>query len=471
MKTNKLFAAALAATTLLAASCAKENEGGTKPADVEVEGQKTYAVVDVALPASVGVTRAYDQFAGFAAEKKVAEIGIFIVDNASARVDYEVFDVDTDFEALPVGNQPGDRQIFTGKVAVQTVTGVKTVYAVANPSANLLNKLATSGATATNDVAFKMPKTDFLNGALTSMAMSGVHNGDLDMTEPQTAAEAIADPIAITIERNLAKVVLQQGSKYEVIGGTTTLVWATVAEARDSYFMRQTEGSVYKTLYGTVPAAALTSASHPYWTNFTDHRLPAAGEYISLPAYDAQRKSSATYAMSKYMFENMPEDDDSFLVGNTTAARLKGVFDPTTIYNGTGVTAYSPGTPMPANGFTAGEDFYRSKLDGTYWTLAGMNAVIAAGYNGHDNTNDFLFYEGGVGYYTIYVHADEANEYKKGVTRNTFYLLGVNEVRGPGTPENELPDDPFVPVPEDTNMSSEITVENWDFQSSEQHIQ
>jgi hypothetical protein len=80
--------------------------------------------------------------------------------------------------------------------------------------------------------------------------------------------------------------------------------------------------------------------------------------------------------------------------------------------------------------------------------------------------NDFLLYPGGVGYYTIYVN-DGATPSVIGVDRNSYYLMQISKVIGPGTPEETtvLP-----PVQEDTNLGVEVTVLNWDFKKSEQDI-
>lgn len=459
MKMNKFFFAALAATTLLA-SCAKED--GINNESQTGTGEQTYAGISITLPASAG-TRAEDPNAGINAEKAITTVGVYIVDNATARLDYKVLTVAADFNA-PTTNGSTQQVYYTAKTAVPTVTGMKKVYVVANPPASLQSKLGASGATAMNAIAFGSPKTDFLTGTLTSMVMTGAYSGLLNMTEPVSATDAV-DPtklISITIGRNLSKAVLQKGEDYAVTpaGSTTTLTWSLSNEAKDAHFIKQTNS-----LYYTVPASAIaagTGAGDAYWTNFTE----TAVDYIDVLPYGTGDNKTAAYVESKYMFENLPA---AFHQGNTTAARIKGVFKPATVYSG--VTA---GVPTVDAAFAQGTTFMLSRIDGSYWTEAGAAAAAAANYNGHSTANfatDFATYTDGVGYYTIWVNDGLGN---MGVNRNGYYLMQINEVRGPGQPTDPTTDptiDPTEPIAEDTNLGVEITVLNWDFLKSIQDIQ
>ncbi len=435
----------MAATTLLA-SCAKE-EGNTVKTG---EGETTYAGINITLPASVA-TRADDPNAGLPGEKALTELGVFIIDNNNGRLDYKFLNVnETNFTETTVDG----KKVLTGTTAsaIPTVTGTKKVFVVANPTAALKTKLQTSGATAMNAMAFGLTTDKFITGTVTSMVMTGAYTGNsglLDMTVVKTAAEAQAAPVAITIGRNLSKVVLQEGPEYNVTGGTSNLSWTIVNEAKDAHFIKQAA-----TLYSTVPAEAKTDDTHAYWSNFTSN---GDDTYIGVVGAGVDAKA-ATYAQSKYVFENLPTE---FLNGNTTAARIKGVFIPTTTYGG-----ISSGVPTTTT-ISSGATFLRSKIDGTYWTLAGATAAVAAVYNGHDSVaEDFTTYTNGVGYYTIYVNDGQGN---KGVLRNGYYLMQINEVRGPGSPTPNVV--PETPVEDDTNIVTKVEVLNWDFMKSISDIQ
>ena len=448
---NKFLVMALAGTVALA-SCSNEDSGNNGN---NGNGETTYTGLTVTLPASTG-TRADDPAAGIAGEKTITEIGVYIIDVNSGRFDYKVLDISTDFEA-PTTNV-NNQQIYKAKTAVPTVTGTKKVFVVANPG-QLATKLEVSGATAMNAIGFGSTKNTFMTvsgSTLTNMVMSGAYTatlGEYDMTTVQSESAALASPISVTISRNLSKAVVQEGQNYSVIGGTTTLTWDLINEAKDAYFLSQSAG----TLYRTVPSGAETNNAHAYWSNFSGM---TGSNYISVLPYGSGDAKTAAYASSKYMFENNPAN---MFYGNTTAVRIKGVFVPTTIYGG-----ISGGIPTPAAGFTSGTTFWRSRIDGTYWTATGAAAAAAAGYAGHTTagiTNEFTVYTDGVGYYTIWVNDGTA----KGVDRNSYYLMQIKEVRGPGSPEE--PVDPTPPVEDDTNLGVEVTVLNWDFKKSIQDIQ
>lgn len=450
MKINKFLIAAMAATLTLA-SCSKEDSGDKGKAG---DGETTYAGVSITLPANM--TRAEDASAGTTGEKTVTSIGIYIVDVSNQRLDYKVLTVASNFTQSTVGG----RSVYTATTAVPTVTGMKKVYIVANPTTAIQNKLEVQGAYVMGESAFGITEENFLNAAsstvLTDMVMSGAYTGtggELDMTTAKTDTEAIqtANLVDITISRNLSKAVVQRGNPCTVVGGTTTLTWTLINRAKDAYLLPQSAG----TLYRTVPGSALLSSTDSYWSNFSGM---TGSNYIGVLDYGSGDAKEATYAQSKYMFENFPA---ALHEGNTTAARIKGVFVPTTIYNDSNNGVRTTGT-VPSSG-----DFYRSKVDGTYWTPAGRSAAISdASDTGHTTTTDFTFYPGGVGYYTIWVN-DGAGV--KGVNRNSFYLMQISEVKGPGSPEEAV--DPVIPVEDDTYLGVNITVLNWDYNVSVQPIQ
>lgn len=442
---------AAAAAVVALSSCSKEESNGV---DQITKGKETFMGVSITLPASSAAVRAEDASAGIQTEKDIASIGVYIVEGTT--VDYKILYTVSDFTQEVVGGH----NVCTAKVAIQTTTGNKKVFVVANPTNEIQSKLVASGSTAMNAAAFGLADNKFLTVAgtpldLTNMVMSGAYtatSGILDMTVAQTSADALSTPVAITIGRNLAKAVVQEATNYEVTGGTTTLNWTLINKANDAYFISQTAG----TLYRTVPATAVSSNTDLYWANFSG-MTGVSTDYIGVLPKGAEAKTAA-YAQSKYMFENKPSD---LFTGNTTAARIKGEFKPDKVFND--VIA---GDPIQLSTFTSGQDFYRSNIDGTYWTAVGAAAAISAVYNGHTANTDFTYYKGGVGYYTIYVNDGSG---AKGVDRNGYYLMQITEVRGPGSPTENI--DPTIPIAEDTNLGVVVTVLNWDYKKSEQIIQ
>lgn len=451
MRVVRFFTMVLAASFLFAACSDKQDPNP----NMKAKGKPTFAGVSITLPSDV-VTRAEEAGAGITGEKSIATIGVYISDKNNGQFDYQILNV-SDFAKTTNGS---NQSIYKANVSVKTTTGIKYIYVVANPTTMLQNKLQSVMGTAMNPVAFGLAEGAFLttSGAtLNNMVLSGAYTatgGEYDMSVPQTSEQALATPAEITINRNLAKVVLQKGSTYRVTDGTTTLTWTVVTKAKDAHFLPQSSGTLYK----MVPAEAPGSTAHAYWNNFSGLAGNSA-EYINVLEYGAGDKKDAAYAESKYVFENAPT---ALYAGNTTAARLKGIYKPTKIFG-----SIVSGAPQDVGGsFVAGTDFYRSKKDGSYWTLTGRDAAISTQYNGHLATGDFLYYQGGVGYYTIYVQSDTG---VKEVARNNYYLLQVNEVRGPGSPTEN--DDPTLPVQDDTYLGVKVTVQNWNMQMSGHDVQ
>lgn len=455
MKTKRLFVMAIAAAMVLA-SCSDGKEGNNgRPGDGEI----TYAGVNITLPAGTG-TRADDVNAGIPAEKAVNTIGVYIVDITTGRLDSKVLTVASDFTLT---TNAGSQAVYKAKTGVPTVTGTKKVYVVANPSEALQDELEASGGSVMNPVASDIDQSRLLNlsgAALSSMVMSGAYTGtggELDMTAAQDETTALNNPIDITIGRNMAKAVVQESETYEVDGGTTTLTWTLINKAVDSYFIPQSAG----TLYREVPDAALAVTggdTHFYWANFSGMTgTDSDSDYIGVLPYGTGDAKTAAYADSKYMLENYPV---ALHEGNTTAVRIKGTFVPDEIFD-----SIDGDDPVPTT-ITSGTTFYRSTIDGSYWTAAGAVAAVEAGYEGHLNLQEFSVYTNGVGYYTIWVNDGQGN---KGVKRNSYYLMQINEVRGPGSPTE--PTDPRPPIADDTNLGVNITVLNWDYNKSVQDIQ
>jgi hypothetical protein len=475
MKAIQFFAAALAATTLLA-SCVKEDANGI--GNENAKGQETYAGVNIMIPVESVGTRAEDSSVGAAGEKTINTIGVYIVDSEGS-FDYEVFDVSS-FAETTIGG----RRVFTMQAGVKTVTGSKKVFVVANPkptaagTSNLQTKIEAMRATAINAVGTTLPVSDFmtLTGAgnatkVTGMVMSGAIHTAFDLgvqtndNTPGTGALDAANIKNVVLERNLAKVVLREGTTYTVVDGTTTLTWQLGGAAKDAYLISQTAATPASTsLYATPPAGALdatTGNTHTYWNNFTSLKTASVpNEWIAVQNNTAYSNGKAAeYPFSKFCFENYRTATDRF-AGNTTTAIIKGVFVPTVVVKN--YTANAPVQGISTDADTDGS-FWLNKKNNTYWNTVAKTAAVTSG----DYVEaDFAYYAAGVGYYTIYVQ-DANNDV--GVKRNSYYLLDINEVRGPGRPEIDV--DPNEPLEADTYLAISAEVKHWDFQNSSHNIQ
>jgi hypothetical protein len=458
MRNNKFFAAALAAT-LLAAACSKESDNTTTTGD----GNETYAGVNITIPAEALGVRGEDSAAGIAAEKTITTIGVYIIDAETGRFDYEVY---------PTSSFNLTGQTYTMQAGIKTVTGSKKLFVVANPEtavgggSALVSKLATMRGTALNAVGMGLPVSNYYyttGTTLNSMVLSGGITTAFTLglqTDDDTAGTGALDPAnvkAVTLERNLAKVVLRQASSMPVTGGTTTLSWLLRGEAKDAFLIPQPSLS---SLYAAVPADATVSPAgdtHAYWNNFTKVTTTGitATEFIPVLAATASTAGTqATFAQSKYCFENYQTDR---YAGNTTTAIIKGVFIPTDV-----VTAFTAGAPVVTAGGPVDVDgsFWLNKKNNSYWTTVAKEAAVGADAANYPAT-DFVKYTGGVGYYTLYVQ-DNAGDV--GVKRNRYYLLTINKVLGPGRPSVDV--DPNNPLEKDTYLAISATVRHWDLQQS-----
>ncbi len=454
--------------TMALASCA--NDDAANGGNNNGEGTDTFAGITVILPDTA--TRAEDANAGINAEKDLKTIGIYIVDVNTGRFDYQILDVNaTNFTSSneAVTNRP----IRTANVAIKTVTGDKKVFVVANAVAAATGTSALQSAidskrgAMVNPIGIGLAATDFYfltAGVLDRMVISGVSaqialgvqtNNSTDTNGALNAANLVS----VSIERNLAKVVMQKGPDYAVVGGTTTLTWALGGMAKDSFFVPQTSAT---SLYAAVPAAAEGDKTDAYWDNFSAvsaATIPAA-DYISVLAAGTDA-NTATAAEGKYCFENFRTT--KLFEGNTTTAVIKGQFVPAEVYYMDGTTL-KKGTSANLD---ASKDFYWSKVDGNYYTNDARAEVVNNGINGHTNSvTDFKYYAAGVGYYHVYVQ-DAAGV--RGVKRNSYYLLQINKVTGPGTPL--LDPEETDPLDEDSFIAVSVTVKYWDFQKSGHNIQ
>ncbi len=440
MKTTKFFAAAFAVAAILA-SCSKE-ESGKNPAN---GGQETYIGVALTFPK----TKANDTSVSKAWEDEVTEAGIYVV-NPNGTVDGAV---------LPV-NASGVAQ-----GTLKTTTGTKDIYVIANPTQAIKDKIAAVRGAAFGANGGGYVITDFVTSG-TSMVMSGSRLGETLVL--QTMDEATAAPLAFNIYRNVAQVVVNTNKNWaaaSVTGGAITdLKFCLESKALDSYLVPQGAIGSYYTMFNPWADNAA------YYANFSTLNKV---DYVTVSAQgDASVDHSYLNAVNSfYCFENRIASKH---VGNTTAARIRGIFTPAA---NTVVTAYVPATKTRTLGtIAAGTDFYVKKSDNSYWSQAAYDAAVD-GVTGDMVAANFYYYKGGYAHYRIWVqnasNVVEAN-------RNNFYELTIDKITGPGTPgdptDPEYPDPNFPdptdpeedpdPIDQTTFISFTVTVQPWDRQSS-----
>jgi hypothetical protein len=454
MKKNMFLAVALA-TIVAIPSCTRENSNTP-----DGNGQETYASFTITLPEG-SATRALDDNAGTSAEKTVSTIGIYIIDEGDGTLHFAKKAI-SEFTG-PVDNGD-DGRVYTSKFGVKTTTGTKTVVVLVNPTDAVHNRLLNIRKNALGSNGFGLASTDFKTGnsPVTSLVMTGANTG-VALSTVQDEAAAIDDPEAVTISRNLAKVVVEKvaPAEYEVTGGTlTSFQYTLVAEARDAHLTEQDHPLFY-----TVPAEIADPAPYTgtYFDNFTGLVAGTGATYASVLENTVGKTSPTGF----YTFEN---GAGTPYAGNTTAVRLKGVYTPDKD-KVTVVTGYNAETGVKTLAGTAvatGTSFYL-RYNGEYWTETAHAAALDPGKDYTLLAAEFSKkYEDGVGYYTILVQDAEG---VKAVKRNYYYLLQVKRVLGPGSPTETEISDPEKPVEDDTYLAVEATVLPWNFQSSAHDIQ
>lgn len=436
MKKFKFFAVAIAAMTVAFASCSKEHG-----ADDLLSGDGTYMSISIEVPP---VTRATND--GAPKEQVISDIMVYVV--GSGTMHTASYTLAADFDA------PDGSGVRKCNKSIQTTVGEKTVYVVANPTNALKGQLTNGAAVTTNILAGS--EVNYINGtydgnqtSLTSLTMTGYATATATKKD---ADEAKANPVAIELTRNVAKVVVKDAvATVPVTGGTSTgRQFAMIAKAQNAYLGAQTNTAYYQAPADPVPATYFN-----YYSTLgrTDNTGATSLSWVNVNGGGTIVEDSRT---AWYALENRPT---RMLEGNTTAAIIKATFKPT---DGTVVTAYDKDAATEAEKRTMGNystgNFYVLKADKSYWTEAAYTTAIG--------TPDFVAtdftapYVNGVGYYYI----DVMNGARvKGVTRNSYYQLEINSITGPGSP-TELPDGqkPGDETIEETQISVSIKMLPWD---------
>ncbi|MEG0808228.1 MAG: Mfa1 family fimbria major subunit [Alistipes sp.] len=461
---KKLIAMALVAFAI--ASCSKEN---TSVDPNLAQGESTYAGVTISFPTSVttpvaqSATRA-DANAN-AMETAVKSIGVYVADKVSELVHCGLYSA-SDFQLV------GEK--YQLKTALLTTSGAKTFYVVLNPSTQLHAKIVAAGKNSFNGSLALVDET-FINkksNAIESLTMSSLSGGKEYTVAVQDKDAALANPFAVVVERNTAKVTVKFASSYDVIGGSvSSMKFGVGVVPKQSYLIQNlidpaqpvSITNVYTPANKvTMPDAAKASAEYiAYIAKYFSANVVLPAEWI-----DVQAATVANNALlGFYCPENVNKKD---LQENTTSAIIKAVFTPTA---GTAVTAYNAGTKETTLGdITTGSSFYKRKSDGVLWSDAAYNAATSSS----DMTSDAFSakYDGGVCYYRIWVMGENATgPGEVGVLRNKFYVLNITKINGIGTPAHpSTGSTPGEEIETQCLISVDVTLTDWSMVESNHEI-
>ncbi len=459
MKINRIFTAAMAAMFMLSA-CMNEQETGT----TTNSGDETYAGVSITIPA---MSRAVDASAS-AEECLINEIGVYIIDQKAPHTMHSQVLKASDFTADAVNNKA------TATTAVKTVTGMKDVYVIVNPTAAL-----TSAIESQRNLAFRnilaIDETGYykVDGSknLVNLVMTG-HEADYDMRTVVTATDAVtpAKILKMDVTRNVAKVVLREKPAADggiaVVGGTVSNIqYAMVAKNLGSYIPKSLTAA-NGTPYSAVPANAKVDPDDPYFDTFSTIAPTVAADYKPI----VTDGTAVTAAKGFYVLENKT---DSKRIGNTTAVRIKLKYSPdpakvTIIKSWTALGGAETGV---YSDLTNGTFYVYTNGDNSYWSEAAYAAVTGGGTPAIPATDFSAKYDNGIGYYKVYVAA--TNDGEKCVLRNNYYDMTLAKILGPGSPT--IPDVPGEneddPVEDDTWLGVELNMLPWVHNATEWTVQ
>ena len=435
MKSIKFFAAALAATALMA-SCAKDGNQSNQ------EGAPTHAGISISLKSDGAATRATQ--AGNAAESDITSVTVYVIDNATGRLDTKTF-AGTDF-ATDSGN-PGYKK---ANAAIPTTVGNKTVYVVANAPSALDGMLTSVLAITTNSLAldetnyYTGTSYDGTHGTLTSVVLSG--KSPSTTIGAQDATAALATPVQVDLTRNVAKIVVKDNATPITAtksgDGISNLRFALAAKAKSSYLIGQTNTALY------AAGNSAPAAGSAYWGNFSAR--------TGLSYTDVNPSgTAATAANAWFALEHKP---NYFYEGNTTQIVVEAVYTPKNL-----VTGYASGVLTEVSNNTTAGDFYVHKATGKAWNATAYAAATTTNGSGYATTDFSDAYTGGKSYYRIPVKEGQGGA--KGVVRNHYYEMTISAITGFGSTkeDGDTGTTSVTPILDESNIAATIKVLDWDF--------
>lgn len=421
-------------------------------------GEETYAGISVAFPKLA--TRAVTADENATTEEQAVEsLGVYVV-GADGTLHSKVFPK-AEFEE-------GAGNYYQLKAALKTTTGDKNIFVVLNPTAEVSAAIGAKRTVAFGENEYQLTADKFMT--TTSMVMSSTKAKSVTL-EVQDNSTALAQPIHVSVQRNLAKVAVlsKNGSSgtFTTSAGHTVkgLEFASITLAKNSYLIQQlnvagdpislanikTPGMSYVFPPGPSPIA------NDYWNTVVAPTV--YDDVMEAPATAAPKSYNAFYALENINTKNV--------VGNTTAAIIKANV---TLKSGVVVTAYDTTTGSRDIGTLAeGNTFYVKLSDNTVWSEAGYNNAVVAGGAYSLTAADFSKpYVGGVSYYRIWVKDSNS---AIGIIRNNYYIMQINNITGIGLPE--VPGtvvDPETPVEDDTYIAVTVEVLAWNIENSEHNL-
>lgn len=431
MKQMKSFLTLALALTALA-SCNNENEiPGTNP---EVTGVPTHAAFSVKV-SSTANTRdaAATDDNGVVQEQKIGSLKVFIFNGGVLETTGDI--------TLNENNE--------GTATLPTTTGPKEIYAVANPKTdmtlNVGQTLDEFKALAVNaGTTSATPDENIAGENVFTMIGSVVTT----LTE-QTAAQALASRINITVSRGAAKVQLQYDAtkvtQNQDLKGVFSEPKYLVAQMNTKMFLPRKDYELTPNGADGEPNQVDGNNDHTF-----DHLTTVPADMTAAKA--AVNPWDNAFANSFYTAENVNEAPTT---GNTTFALVQLKYTPdNSEIQGSNTT------------LTAGTFYVLRKTDGTNLIYADNTEAQTAQQSAAGST--VKTYTGGLCYYRVNLRDITKTVLKEKycVLRNNYYKINITQINSLGgnsttDPEVIVPTDPDTPLETETHISANILIAPW----------
>ncbi len=458
MKANRIFAmVAFAATTLFAASCAKDDNNSQNE-----KGEPARMGLKIAFPQT---TKAADSNASVQ-DLKVTSINVYVFETDGTAADGNNTVQFSDFVKL------GDAYELSDDKLITTTAGDKKVYVGLNLPAGLNN--ITSEATL--KAVFESPTLLFSN---TDTEKGPAMINSVAETKDVLATSLDNNKVSVEVSRMVAKLTVKN---------KTTDNW--------TYSPSEEPTATYTVTPDMFTTGNLAASVYPLQRTAND-KLVTPGDVNNVKPTEAKSVTAlalGTYPMTPISAPNMevgnrpslyiPEHSTSslYLRKESTAAIIRGELIPTKF-----TTVNTDGELDETEAFaaSAGDEVYVINFGGrvSFTKDANDRGKVLAFYNQADTANNYDTYIVAANgklytFYYIFVARDEIDQLA--VKRNVVYDIAINSVKTIGQPGD--PAQPDQPDDEDDNgeepvyeteakLDITVTVANWQYSEADANLE
>lgn len=503
----------LAVATL--ASCSTEDTSDPNP---NMKGKKSYLSLSIKLPKAVGTYAAPVEDHGTSDEMSIKKVLVVGFNASNKKVG--VYDLST-AEQGTIGSN-GTTAVH-GK-AFPVSDELRKIFVVINPTTKFLAQVngattyaAMNQAITENVGLMTTPVSGFM------MTSAGVDNGDLGLTAvtPKVAtsesssdiaaakAEAEANPVAVKVDRSMAKVTLAVKPDVTVENGkikNESVVWTLSATNKQYYpYAELAAGYTGHGKYRVDPNFVGSTMADLDWVKNNSLTINTTGASL---IDDWNKPSEGGNTHSIYALENTMEAATQ-AYGNTTKALIGLRYTPTVTpaitegdswfrVNGviktleqldadyTAAAAAAPQNTNLMNGYksfldavlgTGRTSGWTKEAGKTPVTVAALDAIPNGGYKAATAETYMIdYFQKSVCFYYVDINHDKDlpgfTLGRWGIVRNNSYMINITKISQPGLPYAPDPTDPNITDPENPDpnnpsdsqsafISVEITINPW----------